>query len=91
VVEAFNKYHDKGFEIVGVSLDQDKKAMLQATVQKGMKWPEYFDGKGWSNAVSSAFHIQAIPSMWLVNKNGQIACTDAREHLDEYIQRLLAE
>lgn len=91
VVAAYNKYHDKGFEIVGISLDQDKGAMQRVTSQKGMTWPQYFDGKGWSNAISSAFHIQAIPAMWLVNKNGQIACTDARANLDEYIQKLLAE
>jgi thiol-disulfide isomerase/thioredoxin len=91
VVAAYNKYHEKGFEIIGVSLDQDKGAMLRVTAQKGMTWPQYFDGKGWNNAVSSAMKIHSIPAMWLVNKNGIIATTDARGDLEGGIQRLLAE
>jgi thiol-disulfide isomerase/thioredoxin len=91
VVAAYNKYHDKGFEIIGVSLDQDKSALLRTTAQKGMTWPQYFDGKGWNNAVSSAFQIRSIPSMWLVTKKGIIASTDARGNLESSIQKLLAE
>jgi thiol-disulfide isomerase/thioredoxin len=91
VVASYEKYHDKGFEIVGVSLDQDKSAMLKVAQQRGMTWPQYFDGQGWKNFVSSAFHIQAIPAMWLVNKNGVLATITARGNLDEEIARLLAE
>jgi thiol-disulfide isomerase/thioredoxin len=91
VVAAYQKYHAKGFEIVGISLDQDKSAMLNVAQQRGMTWPQYFDGKGWKNEVSTRFHIREIPTMWLVNKNGLVATTTARGSLDEEIARLLAE
>jgi len=91
VVAAYQKYHSKGLEIVGISLDQDKDTMLKVAAQKGMTWPQYFDGKGWSNEVSSKCNIRSIPAMWLINKNGVIAATDARGHLDTAIAQLLAE
>ncbi len=91
VVAAYRKYHEKGFEIIGISLDKSKDAMLRTTAQKGMAWPQYFDGKGWENAISSGFHIRSIPTMWLVNKNGVLAIPDARADLDGQIAKLLAE
>jgi thiol-disulfide isomerase/thioredoxin len=83
--------HSKGFEIVGISLDKSKDTMLRVTAQKGMTWPQYFDGKGWNNEISTGFHIRQIPTMWLVNKNGLVATTDARGNLDAAIAQLLAE
>jgi thiol-disulfide isomerase/thioredoxin len=91
VVAAYAKYHDKGFEIVGISLDKSKDTMLRVAAQKGMIWPQYFDGKGWNNEISTGFHIQQIPTMWLVNKNGLVATTEARGNLDAEIAQLLAE
>ena len=90
VVAAFKKYHDKGFEVVGISLDQDKDALLAFTKAKGMVWPQYFDGKGWDNEISSRFGINSIPAMWLLDKKGMLVSTDAREDLDGGIAKLLA-
>jgi thiol-disulfide isomerase/thioredoxin len=56
VVAAYRKYHDQGFEIVGVSLDQDKDAVQAFTAANGMTWPQYFDGQGWKNAHRQARH-----------------------------------
>ena len=61
VLAAYKKYHDKGFEIVGISLDQDKDSLLQVTKDKGMVWPQYFDGKGWGNEISSSVRHQRHP------------------------------
>jgi len=91
VVAAYQKYHDKGFEILGISLDKNKDAMLRVAAQKGMTWPQYFDGKAWNNEISSGFQIRQIPTMWLVNKNGLVATTEARANLDVEIAKLLAE
>ena len=91
VVAAYRKYHDSGFEIIGISLDQNKDAMLRMTAQKGMTWPQYFDGKGWENAISSGFQIKSIPTMWLVNKKGVLAIPNARADLEGQIAKLLAE
>ena len=89
VVAAYKKYHDKGFEIVGVSLDQDKDALVSFTKEHGMVWPQYFDGQGWDNKVSSNFGIDTIPAMWLVGKNGKILTTDASDDLDGNVANAL--
>ena len=90
VVAAFEKYHDKGFTVVGVSLDQSKDEMLAFTKAHNMTWPQYFDGKGWDNTVSSGFGIDSIPAMWLVGKNGKVITTNARDDLDSQIAAALA-
>src|SRR4030095_13253599 len=51
VVDAYKKLHKKGFEIVGISLDEDKAAMDAALKKLGMTWVQYFDGKGWQNKI----------------------------------------
>ena len=91
VVQAYENLHSKGFEIVGVSLDQDKAKLESFTKEKGMTWPQFFDGKGWQNEISSRFGIQSIPAMWLINKKGMLVSTNARPKLQEQVEKLLAE
>ena len=90
VVAAYKKYHNKGFNVVGISLDQDKSALLRFTKENGMVWPQYFDGKGWDNEISSSFGINEIPAMWLVGKDGKVLTTNARDDLDGQIEKALA-
>ena len=89
VVAAYQKYHDKGFEIVGISLDQDKDALVAFTKENGMVWPQYFDGKGWDNDISKGFGIDSIPAMWLVGKDGKVITTDAGDDLDGQVESAL--
>ncbi len=91
VLAAYQKLHDKGFEIVGISLDQDKDALTRFTAANGMTWPQFFDGKGWKNEISSGYGIQAVPAMWLVNKKGYVVTTNGRADLEGQIEKLLAE
>jgi thiol-disulfide isomerase/thioredoxin len=91
VVEAYEDLHPKGFEIIGISLDKDKAKFEAFIKEKGMAWPQYFDGKGWQNEISSRFGIQSIPAMWLVDKKGMLVETNAREDLEEKVEKLLAE
>jgi len=89
VVAAYKKYHDKGFEILGISLDQDKGALLSFTKEHDMTWPQYFDGQGWDNKISSGFGINSIPAMWLVGKDGKLITTDASEDLAGKVEKAL--
>ena len=92
VVATYQKLHDKGFEIVGISLDQEKPAMEAAMKQHGMTWAQYFDGKGWENKISSDFGIQAIPAAWLLDKKGMLRENGLRgEALPAGVEKLLAE
>ena len=90
VVATYRKYHDKGFEIVGISLDQDKAALEKYVAENKMTWPQYFDGKGWDSAIGKRFGIDSIPAMWLIGKTGIVATQDAREDLDGQVSKLLA-
>lgn len=92
VVATYKKLHPKGFEIVGVSLDQDKAAMEAALKKLGMEWPQYFDGKGWQNTISSSFGIDSIPAAWLIDKKGMLRESGLRgEALGAGVEKLLAE
>jgi thiol-disulfide isomerase/thioredoxin len=91
VVATYNALHDKGFEVVGISLDVDQARLASVTNQQGMVWPQYFDGKGWGNEIASRYGIHSIPSMWLIDKSGRLADTDGRDDLQEKVEKLLAQ
>ena len=91
VLKAYNDLHPKGFEIIGISLDQDKAKLEAFVKERGMAWPQYFDGKGWGNEISTRYGINSIPAMWLVNKKGMVVSTNAREDLAAEVAKLLAE
>ena len=56
-----------------------------------MTWPQYFDGKGWENDISTRYGIHSIPAMWLVNKKGMVISTEARGGLEAAVEKALAE
>jgi thiol-disulfide isomerase/thioredoxin len=91
LVAAYQKYHDQGFEILGISLDQSKDAFLLFTKANQMVWPQYFDGKGWQNDVSSQFGIDSLPALWLVDKNGMLVTTDGSNDLAGQVEKLLGK
>ena len=91
VKEAYEKFHSKGFEVIGISFDQDQ-SQLEAMIQrKGMEWPQYFSGKGFDSAYAREFGIAGIPEMWLINKTGNVADLGGTSNLDEKVEKLLAE
>ncbi len=91
VVATYEKLHAKGFEIVGISLDDDKEKLLAMTKAKNMTWAQYFDGKAWEGEMPQKYGISSIPTMWLVNKKGMIVDTDAGTDLAAKVEKLLAE
>lgn len=78
VVATYQKYHSKGFEIIGVSLDSDKQKLLDFIAQNGMTWQQYFDGQGWSNKLAVKYGIDSIPMTYLLDGNGKIIGKDLR-------------
>jgi thiol-disulfide isomerase/thioredoxin len=69
VVAAYQKYHDKGFEALSVSLDQPRQgpALLQFVHDHNMTWPQIYDGQFWNAAVAVEYGVQAIPCPVLVD------------------------
>ena len=78
VVKAYEMFHDKGLEIVGVSLDKDKASWLAAIEQTGQKWPQMSDLKGWDCAGAQIYGIQSIPANVLIDSHGKIVARDLR-------------
>lgn len=89
LLSTWRKYHDQGFEIIGISLDSDKAALERMTKERGMAWPQYFDDKQWQNDLARRFGIRAVPTLWLIGKNGKIASTNARNGLEAQVAQLL--
>ncbi len=78
VLEAYKKHHDKGFEIIGISLDQDEAALKSFIKENDMTWPQYFDGKGWKNDIAQKYSITSIPATFLIGKNGKVVASNLR-------------
>lgn len=78
VVKAYEQYHAKGFEVVGVSFDSKADAWKKAVADMGMKWPQMSDLKGWKSAAHDVYGISAIPDNILVDGNGTIVATGLR-------------
>jgi len=93
VVKAYERFHDKGLEIVGVSLDKDKASWLAAIEQTGQKWPQMSDLKGWDCAGAQIYGIQSIPANVLIDSHGKIVARDLRGDalLEEIESRLATE
>lgn len=78
VKKAYAAWHEKGFEIVGISLDKEKGTLESFIKKENMTWAQAFDGKGWENELAKKFGIQSIPATFLIGKDGKIAATDLR-------------
>ena len=72
VLEAYNRFHDKGFEVVGVSFDQKKEAWVKAVGQLKMPWLQISDLKGWQCAAAPIYKIDGIPDNILIDPQGKI-------------------
>ena len=91
VVAAYERLHPKGFEIVGISFDEEVDALKAFTAKHKMNWAQYFDGEGWKNKFGAEFGIRGIPAMWLVDKKGNLRDLEARTDLATKVEKLLTE
>lgn len=78
VQAAYEKYHAKGFEIIGISLDHDRDALTAFLKENHLGWRQYFDGLGWKNKVSTRFGVNSIPATFLLDGQGRIVAKNLR-------------
>lgn len=78
VVAAYQKYHDKGFDIVGLSFDQDKDAWVKAITDWEMPWIHLSDLKYWNTVASDVYSVDAIPDNLLIDPQGIIVARGLR-------------
>ncbi len=89
--ETYGKYFDKGFQILGVSLDRARDPWQQTIVENQMNWIHVSDLKYWDNAVAKQYGINSIPANFLVEAaTGKIVATNLRgKDLEKKIEELL--
>jgi len=91
LLAAYNKFKDKGFNVIGISLDYPghKKDWLAAIKHDKLPWIQLSDLKGWSNAVSSMYGIESVPQNYLIDPNGIIVGKNLRgEQLEEALSAI---
>jgi peroxiredoxin len=92
VKRVYAKYHDKGFEILGVSLDKNSSAWLNAIQQDDLQWKHVSDLKYWQSEVVPEYQIKGIPLTYLVDPEGNIAAKNLRgASLDQKLAEIFGE
>ena len=89
VVAAYQKYHDQGFDVLGVSFDTDKEKWLAAVEKDGLTWTQVSDLQGWNNAAGALYSIAFIPQNALIKDGVIVARNLEGEALMEEISRYL--
>ena len=84
VVNIFEKYKNKNFTVLGVSLDRAKQPWLDAIAADGLAWTQVSDLKFWNNAVAQQFGIQSIPQNFLIDPQGNLIGKNLRGAALEY-------
>jgi thiol-disulfide isomerase/thioredoxin len=96
VKRVYERHHKDGFEVVGVSLDQSREALLRFIKAKEMPWPQLFfdnkDAQGWNNPLARKYDINAIPMTILIDRAGKVVEIGLRgEALEPAVARLLGD
>lgn len=90
VVAVYKDYHEKGFDVLGVSLDMEKEKWVDAIEKDGLIWHNISDLKYWQNEAAQAYGISSIPSNLLLDENGIIIAKNLRgEDLRNKVQEIL--
>ena len=86
----YEKYKDKGFEIYGVSLDENKKAWINAVKKDKITWLQVNDNGGWEAKTALQWNINQIPTSYLIDKQGILIGMDLEpEQLEALLEDLL--
>lgn len=83
VVAAYNRYKDKGFTVLGISMDSNRDPWVAAIQQDNLTWTHVSDLKGWGNEVGKMYNVTGIPQNFLLDKEGKIIAKDLRGSLLE--------
>ena len=92
VVKAYNAFKDKGFTIIGVSLDNPggRDAWLRAIAKDGLTWTQVSDLQSWKNAVAQEYGVQSVPQNFLLDPQGKIVAINLRgDELQSTLGKLL--
>jgi thiol-disulfide isomerase/thioredoxin len=87
----YSDFHDKGLDIIGVDLDDDPGKFESFIKARGVTWPQYFEGQGWTNKLVAQYGISGIPATFLLDTNGVILGKNLKpQALSEAVAKALA-
>lgn len=76
IQKLYSKYKDKGFEVIGVSLDTKQKEWLKAIKQDRLKYLQVIDNTGWRSKVAERYFVELLPTNFLLDRSGKIVAID---------------
>ena len=92
VLAAYERFHERGFDILGLSLDNNREAWLKAVADLGMTWPQLSDLKGWKSLAAKMYDVRAIPFTLLFDPEGKVVDTNLRgEALSKKLEELIGK
>jgi thiol-disulfide isomerase/thioredoxin len=87
--QLYAQYHTNGFEIVGINFDDDTNAAQKFIKEQNLAWPQFFGGR--DNKFGRDYAVNALPSAWLVDRNGAVRDIHAQQYLEAKLKKLLSE
>jgi len=92
VVRVYNRYRDKGFEIYGVSLDNNKNRWISAIKQDKIDWVQVSDLKAWKSEAAQLYNIRSIPFTYLLDREGKIIAKGLRGRtLESRLEKIFSD
>jgi peroxiredoxin len=94
VVAAHRRFHDAGFDVVTISIDdaKDRARLVAKVAELQLPFPVLFDGKGWKSEIAVANKVMAVPAAFLIDRKGRVRYTGLEgDELPRRIEELLAE
>ena len=78
VKKVYDAYKDDGFDVIGISLDDDETELREYLKVCDIPWRQIFSGKGWDSPIAKQYGIRGIPSPWLIDREGKLISFQAR-------------
>jgi Thiol-disulfide isomerase and thioredoxins len=78
VKKIWSKYQKENFVLIGINLDDNRKAFDQYVKEEGVAWPQVYDGKGWGNRIAQLYSVHSIPMTFLIDQQGIIRAAGLR-------------
>ena len=92
VKKVYDAYHAKGFDVLGISLDNDEEKLKAFLKDNEMPWRQYFDGQGWNNKIIGKYGIRGIPATFLLDGSGKIIEKDLRgDKLEKAVEKAIGK
>ncbi len=90
VKKVYDKYHQQGFEIIGISLDESREKFKSYIQKENISWPQIFDGKSGEEGIARKYAVSTIPTTFLIDREGKIADKNMRgEQLEKAVGNLM--